>query len=213
MTHPLTTLRTVDQDPISAMLWADEITDPDDRTLAIQYLCGHLPLTIEEWDEGVKMARAAVRIGAAEEWDGGLVEGMPENLLRWLMADCAEVGIPMAAFGDERDGVSLRIVNLIKSWLATGRDFFLDRSVDLWFSKVNLSASIDAPHWCVRWATKDSVSSENFSWRINDASEYPGYPYVLRRLTYLCKAWAVCGEKAPALLYEGRCPIDWEDAP
>lgn len=212
MTPTLTTLRTVDQDPISAMLWADEITDKDDRTLAIQYLCGHLPLAVEEWDEGVRMARAAVRIGAAEEWDGGLVEGMPEKLLRWLLADCAEVGIPMAAYGDERDSMSLQVAGLAKKWTMTERAAHLSASLGIW-RETQVYAGDDVPHWCARWAVKYTTTPEEFSWRIKDASEYPGYPYVLRRLTYLCKAWAVCGERAPALLYEGRCPIEWEDLP
>lgn len=211
MTHPLTTLRTVDQDPISAMLWADEITDRDDRTVAIQYLCGHLPLTVEKWDEGVRMARAAVRIGAAEEWGDGLVEGMPEKLLRWLLADCAEVGLAERPHSNRfHNQACLEMAGLTKKWCASIEPDGLSKASEIWY-EVSIYNGPPHPYWCARWSSvnRRRPQADDF----DDARVHPGYPYVLRRLTYLCKAWAICGERAPALLYEGRCPIEWEDTP
>lgn len=146
----------------------------------------------------------------ATKWSHDLAQGLPEALLRWLLADCAEKGIPMAPKGVEIDSDCLEVARLAKEWLAEWSVNLRSRAQGISYGALfehHLDASWQ-PHWCSHWAIAPVEATPD---KLLNAAQFPGWPWVLRRLKHLIEVWATCGERAPFLLHQGQCPIEWED--
>lgn len=159
----------------------------------------------------------------AKAWGRLDMISLPDDLLRWFSADVAErVGKVKGLSGDGflRETIhSVRRVSTgeIKSVtiMHPVRDDDFAGSIALHLAKGSAYPAADfLCHLLVDSA--GSVAAEGIRdtgvWMVLRAEARKWErKWLLRRLRYLCEVWRDCGARAPHLLYDGTCPIPWEE--
>jgi len=206
--------------PVDAILHADESGCILDR----DYVIAHLEIPPGEWEVRVFMARRRARILAAQSWSDGLLDGLPSPILRWFAADCAEHRAVEEKGDDEaaiKAIIAVRLYALVKvgkvemvaaigsiKVAASGYDYRdAARAARVaWDAWDTARVAWDTASVAINTASaarKAAMDTASVAITAASAARTTEANWQLDRLACLAGAWALHGEAALKMLWEG----------
>lgn len=161
-------------------------------------------------------------IFGAKAWGEVDLGCLPDDLLRWFSADVAERVLEI-----ERNGVTESMRKALDTVRRSGKgelqkpfkalnpfrnmDSYNYKLAKYLFHVYPVAAADNMCRILTHAVARVGARREGSRAENRRRAELQERKWLLRRLRYLCEVWRDCGARAPHLLYDGTCPIPWEE--